>query len=111
MHSDQIAERIREMVFKHQQRSAHVGIPVDTQQESVLSGIRTLARSRVSNVLRQLRAVTGYSYDEVTAATGLSKQMLFDMEYKERRLTFEELCLLADCYQVSVNDILGVDID
>ncbi len=108
---DQIAKRIREAVLTGQQGNNRLTIPVDTQQESTLHAIRTLARSRVSNLLRQLRAASGLSYDDVAAQTGLTKQILFDIEYKERRLSLEELRKLADCYTVGVADILGVDID
>jgi transcriptional regulator with XRE-family HTH domain len=62
-------------------------------------------------MLRQLRAASGLSYDDVAAQSGLSKQILFDVEYKERRLSLDELRKLAACYAVGVNDILGVDID
>ena len=64
---------------------------------------------RVPRVLRQLRAVHGYTYDEVEDRTGLSQQLLFDMEYKDRRLTLDQLILLAECYRVSAGDVLGID--
>jgi hypothetical protein len=37
--------------------------------------------------------------------------MLYDVEYKDRRLTLDELRTLAQCYNITINDILGVDID
>jgi hypothetical protein len=72
--------------------------------------VRQLARNRVASLLRQLRAVHGYTYEEIATMTGLSQQLLFDVEFKERRLTLEELGRLARCYQVSPDDILGVDL-
>lgn len=109
--SDQIAKRIREAVLTLRHGNERMITPLDTQQETVLNAIRTLARSRVSSILRQLRAANGFSYDEVASQTDLSKQILFDVEYKERRLTLDELRRLADSYGVGVNDILGIDID
>lgn len=73
--------------------------------------VRQLSRNRVAALLRQLRAVHGFTYEQVHEATGLSQQLLFDMEYKDRRLTLDELRGLAQCYQVSAGDILGVEID
>ena len=73
--------------------------------------VRQLSRNRVAALLRQLRAVHGYSYEQVQDMSGLSQQLLFDVEYKERRLTLAELRALAQCYQVSAGDILGVEID
>ena len=70
-----------------------------------------LARNRVSATLRQLRAVRSLSYEAVRERTGLSQQLLYDMEYAERRLTLAELRLLAECYDVPVNDIVGVEVE
>ncbi|MCB0062016.1 MAG: helix-turn-helix transcriptional regulator [Caldilineaceae bacterium] len=106
-----IAKRIREAVSGLRQTKERTVIPIDTSQERVNSSIRTLARSRVSNILRQLRSASGYSYEDLTEKTGLPKQLLFDIEYKEQRLTLDQLRLLADCYGVEVNDILGVDVE
>lgn len=108
---DQIAKRIREAVSALQTGKERVIAPLDMQQETLEAGLRTLARSRVSSILRQLRAASGLSYAEVAAHTGLTQQMLFDTEYKERRLTLAELRLLATCYDIGINDLLGVDID
>ncbi len=109
--SDALAKRIRETVLNLQHAKARVTTPVDMADETMRQSIRTLARSRVSNVLRQLRAAKGYSYEEVAAQTGLSKQTLFDLEYKERRLTLSEVRLLTDYYGVSLADLLGIEID
>ena len=53
----------------------------------------------------------GLSYGQVQEQTGLSQQLLYDMEYKDRRLTLAELQALAACYAVSVDDILGIDLE
>jgi DNA-binding Xre family transcriptional regulator len=73
--------------------------------------VRQLSRNRVAALLRQLRAVHGFSYEQVSEQTGLSQQTLFDLEYKDRRLTLDELGRLARCYQVSPGDILGIELD
>lgn len=104
-----IAKRIREAVVDLRQARERIVTPVDTSQERVVESIRTLARSRISNILRELRASSGYSYEELTDRTGLPKQLLFDVEFKSQRLTFDQLQLLARCYEVDVSDILGVD--
>ena len=109
--SDSLAKRIRETVLNLQHAKERVTTPVDMAEETMRHSIRTLARSRVSNLLRQLRAAKGYSYETVAAQTGLTKQMLFDLEYKERRLTLAEVRLLADCYGVTLADLLGVDLE
>lgn len=83
----------------------------DDAQARVREALRLLARSRVSEILRQLRATLGLSYAEVQLATGLSQQLLYDVEFKDRRLTLDELSRLAACYNVSVNDLLGIDIE
>lgn len=61
--------------------------------------------------MRQLRAAHGLTYAQVQTQTGFSQQMLFDFEYKERRLTLDELRTLAGCYGISVDDVLGVDLE
>ncbi len=109
--SEQIARRIREAVLSLHQGNERVTELVDTQQENTVLAIRTLARSRVSNILRQLRAASGFSYEDVATQTGLTKQLLFDVEYKERRLTLDELRKLAAAYEIGIDDILGVDLE
>ena len=108
---DQIAQRIREAILSVRHGKERVTKLVDTQQENSVQAIRTLARSRVSSTLRQLRAASGFSYDDVSAKTGLTKQLLFDVEYKERRLTLDELRKLAAAYEIGIDDILGVDLE
>jgi hypothetical protein len=73
--------------------------------------VRLLARQRVSQALHQLRAGCGLTYEQVQERTGLSQQLLYDFEYRDRRLTIDDLRALATCYGSSVNDILGVDLD
>ncbi len=109
--SDDTLERLRESVLRvRDQRPQRVVPPIDDTPERTRAAIRTLARSRVVGILRQLRAAHGLTYDEIQQRTGLSQQLLFDVEFKERRLTLDELRRLADCYNVGVGDILGVDI-
>lgn len=85
--------------------------PVEEAEENTRTSLRRLARSRISLVLRQLRAAHGLSYAQIQTQTGFSQQFLFDIEFKERRLTLDELRMLAQCYGVHVNDLLGVDIE
>lgn len=109
--NDQLVKRIQETVRTLQRGKQRVLEPVDTGEEKLRQSIRMLARTRLSNVLRQLRAARGYSYEMLAAETGLSQQLLFDVEYKERRLNLAELRILAACYRVNINDLLGIDID
>ncbi len=108
---DQLIKRIQETVRTLQRGKGQVLEPVDAGEEKLRQSTRMLARSQLSNMLRQLRAARGYTYEALAADSGLSQQLLFDIEYKERRLTLEELRTLAACYQISINDLLGVDID
>ncbi len=85
--------------------------PYEKAKENISDSVRLLSRSRVSLLLRQLRAAHDYSYAQVQEATGLSQQLLFDVEFKDRRLNLDELRRLAECYEVSVSDILGIDIE
>lgn len=82
--------------------------PLD--KAKVRASVSQLARSRVSATLRQLRAARGLSYDMIRERTGLSQQLLYDVEYGDRRLTLDELMLLAECYDVSAEDILGIEL-
>lgn len=88
-----------------------VAEPIDEAEVDARESVRQLSRSRVAALLRQLRAVHGFSYADIQEETGLVQQVLFDMEYKDRRLTLEELRLLATLYQVSPGDILGIEMD
>lgn len=109
--NDQLVKRIQETVRNLQRGKERVITPINPGEEKLRQSLRTLARTRVSSMLRQLRAARGYTYEALAAESGLSQQLLFDIEYKERRLTLDELRILAACYQVSVSDLLGVDID
>lgn len=80
-------------------------------EAKVRDAVSQSARSRVSSALRQLRAARGFSYETIRERTGLSQQLLYDVEYGDRRLKYEELRLLAECYGVSPDDVLGVDVE
>jgi len=86
-------------------------VPDPTQDAPLRAAVSRLARGHVSAALRQLRATRALSYATVRERTGLSQQLLYDMEYGEHRLTLVELRLLAECYGVTVNDVLGVDVE
>ncbi len=108
---DPIYKRIRDTVLRLSHAPKRVVEPVVEAEANARLAVRQVARSRVSALLQQLRATYGYTYAKVQEQTGLSQQLLFDVEYQERRLTLDELRLLAQCYEIGVNDILGVDID
>ena len=111
MAQDFLVRRIRESLLRLSNISVRTSEPLQEADSSVRDSIRNLARSRVSLLLRQLRAAHNLTYAQVQTNTGLSQQLLFDVEFKDRRLTLDELRRLAACYQVSVSDILGVDIE
>lgn len=106
-----LIKRIREAVLRTAYSPQRALAPREEVEDKTQASIRLLARSRVSQLLRQLRAAHGLSYAQIQMQTGISQQMLFDFEFKDRRLTLDELRSLAGCFGVSVNDILGVDID
>ena len=109
---DTILQRMREALLRVRQTPARALTPPPVRDEvNVRTAVRTLARSRVSEILRQLRAGQGYSYGQVQEKTGLSQQLLYDVEYKDRRLSLAELRALAECYAVSIDDILGIDLE
>ncbi len=109
---DELLERMREGVLRlSDNRQRRVTPTIDDTPERTRQAIRSLARSRVSAILRQLRAAHGLTYEEIQQRTGLSQQLLFDVEFKERRLSLDELRRLADCYETGVSDILGIDVD
>lgn len=109
--SESILRRLKESVQRLRGEPQHVVQIVDETADKTRVAIRQLARSRVAQTLRQLRAAQGFSYEQVHSQTGLSQQLLFDVEYKEKRLTLDELRKLAHCYGVSGGDILGIDLD
>ena len=106
-----LVKRIRDAVLRAASSPVRVQEPIEEAEENTLSSIRLLARSRVSYLMRQLRAAHGLSYAQIQAQTGFPQQMLFDFEYKDRRLTLDELRTLAGCYGIGLNDVLGVDIE
>ena len=108
---EQMMQRIRETLNWLRRTSTDTTAPLQQSERNMRDAIRQLSRQRVSDLLRQLRAAHGLSYEQVHERTGLSQQLLFDVEFKDRRLSLDELHRLAICYQVSVDDLLGVDID
>jgi hypothetical protein len=104
-------QRLRESVIQIRQTPQRATAPVTRHEVNVRDSIRQLARSRVSEILRQLRTTRSLSYEQVREKTGLSQQLLYDVEYKDRRLSLAELAALAMCYEVSINDILGIDFE
>lgn len=109
---DDLLNRIKENVLRlRHAKPERVVPPIDDTPERTRASIRKLAQSRISDILRQLRAAHGLGYEEIQQRTGLSQQLLFDVEYRERRLTLPELRKLAQCYRVGVNDIIGIDLD
>ncbi|MBK8045791.1 MAG: helix-turn-helix transcriptional regulator [Anaerolineales bacterium] len=85
--------------------------PPPAEEVNLRKSVSQLARVRVSAILRQLRSAHGYTYAQVQERTGLPQQLLYDVEYRERRLTLLELTALAECYEVSASDVLGIDLD
>lgn len=110
MSEDSLLARIRTALAPHPQPLART-IPDPLDEAKVRQAVNQAAQSRVAATLRQLRAARGLSYDAVRTQTGLSQQLLYDVEYRNRRLTLDELRLLATCYGVSADDVLGVDIE
>jgi hypothetical protein len=104
-------QRLRESVIQVRKMPQRSTTPVVQHEVNVRDAIRQLSRSRVSEILRQLRATRSLSYEQVRERTGLTQQLIYDVEYKDRRLSLAELTALAKCYEVSINDILGVDIE
>ncbi len=111
MSQDHLVQRIRESLLRLQQNPSTSPVPAQSTEREVRDSVRKLARQRVSDLLRQLRAAGGLSYQQVSEMTGLSQQLLFDVEFKDERLTLNDLRQLLACYHVSVNDLLGVDVD
>jgi hypothetical protein len=109
MEQESLIQRLRDSFARLGRTPLHPAAP--QSDIHIRDSIRQLSRARVSEILRQLRAAHGLAYADVQSQTGLSQQLLFDIEYKDRRLTLDELRRLAACYQVSVDDILGIDLD
>jgi hypothetical protein len=109
--SDYHSDSFRESLLRLDHTPRRVTQDSDLPDPELHASLRKLSRARVALTLRQLRAALGLSYAQVQTDTGLSQQLLFDMEFGERRLTLHELNVLAECYNVSINDILGVTIE
>jgi len=110
MAEETLLDRVRSALTPHSQSLARV-VPDPLDEAKVRQAVSQTARSRVSATLRQLRAARRLSYDAIRQRTGLSQQLLYDTEYRDRRLTLDELRLLAECYGVSADDVLGVDVE
>jgi hypothetical protein len=108
---DHVIQRIRESLNWLRRTPTRTSTPFQKSERNIRDAIRQLSRQRVSDLLRQLRAAHGLSYEQVNERTGLSQQLLFDVEFKDRRLSLDEIRRLAECYQVSVDDLLGIDVD
>ncbi|MEJ5248282.1 MAG: helix-turn-helix transcriptional regulator [Caldilinea sp.] len=110
MSDETLLNRLRTSLVRQEQRTDLASRdPLD--EAKVRAAVSQMARSRISATLRQLRAARSLSYDAVRERTGLSQQLLYEVEYGSRRLTLGELMLLAECYGVSADDILGVDLE
>jgi hypothetical protein len=108
---ESLLKRLRESITRVRQMPERSTTPELPHEVNVRDSVRQLSRNRISQIIRQLRATRGYSYEQVRETTGLSQQVLYDVEYKDRRLSLGELAALARCYEVSVNDILGIDLE
>jgi len=106
-----VVQRIRESLDWLRRTPERASTPYQKNERNIRDSIRQLSRQRISDLLRQLRAAHGLSYEQVHERTRLPQQLLFDVEFKDRRLSLDELRRLTDCYQVSVNDLLGIDLD
>ncbi|MDI9549009.1 MAG: helix-turn-helix transcriptional regulator [Chloroflexota bacterium] len=111
MDRDFLANQLRDALLRLDQLPERAAEPPAAPEPDIRQSVRRLSRARVALLLRQIRAANALTYSQVQTDTGLSQQLLFDVEFKDRRLTLDELRLLAECYGVSVNDILGIDID
>lgn len=110
MSDDYRRRSIRESLIRLGRNPERVTSVSDTVEAEVHESLRKVSQSRISQILRQLRAAHGFSYAQIQTDTGLSQQLLFDVEYGDRRLNLDELTQLAECYGISINDILGIDI-
>jgi hypothetical protein len=111
MTQELLVQRIRDSLARLTRTPSRAGEPYQKTEQNIRDSVRQLARVRVSQVLRQLRATQGLSYLQVSDQTGLPQQLLFDLEYRDRRLTLEELRRLAECYHIGIDDILGIDFE
>lgn len=106
-----LLERMRQSV-RRAQRLPQLVQPRDELEEARMrQSVRTLAQSRISHALRQLRASHGLSYEDVHAQTGISPQRLWDVEYGDKRMTLAELRTVVSCFGLEVEDLLGIDLE
>jgi hypothetical protein len=108
---DNLVKQVRASVLRLASLPTRALAPITESEDKTREAVRQLSRSRVSQLLRQLRAAYGLSYAQIQEQTGLTQQLLFDCEYRDRRLTLDELRMLVNCYGVTINDLLGVDVD
>ncbi|HQY90971.1 helix-turn-helix transcriptional regulator [Caldilinea sp.] len=110
MAEETLLDRVRASLVPRRQALERV-VPDPLDEAKVRAAVSQAAVSHVSATLRQLRAARHLSYDAIRERTGLSQQLLYDVEYRNRRLTLDELRLLAECYGVSADDVLGVNVE
>lgn len=108
---DYYLQSLKEQIAKLSYSRQRVTEPAEEAAVDARASVRQLSRSRVAALLRELRAVHGFTYEQIQNETGLSQQLLFDMEFKDRRLTLDELRLLTGMYGVSVGDVLGIELE
>ncbi|MEZ4584576.1 MAG: hypothetical protein R3A10_23580, partial [Caldilineaceae bacterium] len=84
---DYYLQSLKEQIAKLRYGSQRVTEPVEEAAVDARASVRQLSRVRVAALLRELRAVHGFTYAQIQNETGLSQQLLFDMEFKDRRLT------------------------
>lgn len=106
-----LIERMRQNLLRVRRLTEVAESRDDLETRQVREAVRTLARNRVCTALRQLRAVHGLTYEELHARTGISQQRLWNVEYGDQRLTLEEVQQLAPCFNITVADLLGIDLD
>ncbi len=86
-----VMQRIRDTLNWLRRTPARTAAPYQKNERNIRDAIRQLSRQRVSDLLRQLRAAHSLSYEQVNERTGLSQQLLFDVEFKDRRLSLDEM--------------------
>lgn len=106
-----VMQHIRDSLNWLRRTPTRTSTPYQKSERDIRDSIRQLSRQRVSDLLRQLRAAHALSYEQVAERTGLTQQLLFDVEFKDRRLSLEQIRALAECYQISLGDLLGIDLD
>ena len=111
LENDPLIIRIKDSVRRIMRVSEETETRVNAVEASMRDSVQTAARNRLSIALRQLRAAYGLSYEDMQVQTGLSQQLLWDIEYKGHRLTLAELNKLAACFDMTASDLLGVDLE